>query len=435
MHPFIQKAAKSFVLRFAGLFLQFAGSVLLASVLGVATYGSYAYAFSWAILAGTIVGLGFGDLAVREVPRYQQRGETERLWGFVVTTLGSILLTGLLAAIVFFVLEETGLVVLGSGWQLAAAVAMIHALVLGGSALMNAFQHIVISQFFETVFRQSLFLGAVLIAFVLGAHLDVPLLFGLSILSAIPVLFIMVRTLMRDIRPADGAWPRPRLEVRFWLTGAIPLMLTMITNQLMTEIDLIIVGLMRDDTAVGLYRVASRGAALLIIANIIGVQVLGPMLSRTLAGGDTAEAQRLITMSALVSAGLGLPLCIGLIVGAQYYLAIFGSEFQPAATVLRILAAAQWLSLMSGPGAMILVLLGRERSVLVITLGALLCNIALNIMLVRNFDIEGAAVSTAIAALIMRTCLLIEVRRHSSFNPTLFRPALLRRAFRRRPGA
>jgi len=162
------------------------------------------------------------------------------------------------------------------------------------------------------------------------------------------------------------------------------------------------------------------------------LQVLGPMLSRALATGDRAEAQSLISQSAVMSAGLGLAICGVLALLPGPYLGLFGPEFRAATVELWILVAAQALAILCGPVALILVMVRRERLVLAVTVAILVLNLGLKLLFVPVWGTIGAAASTLIAVVVLKLVLLAAVWRLARFDPTLWTP--LRRLVAGAPG-
>ncbi len=419
----VRKLFVSVVLRFGSLGLQFAGSILVARQLGAAGFGAYGYAFTWAVLIGTVLGLGMGQLSIREVPRYLAHGEFGALRGFVTSWLLGLVVSGLLAAGVIALCQAEGWLQFSIPWPLVMLAALAHALVLGFSALLSGFQRILQSQFLESILRQGLFLGALLICVFLGLQLDTQNIFEITLLAVLPVILLMAYILRRSMRQAmAGQTPAMQMTTLAWLGASLPLLLTTLTTQLQTSLDTLVLGAMVDDKSLGLFRAASRGTDLVLIANGLALQVLGPMLARALAKGDRVEAQNLISQSAVMSAGLGLSICAVLAIFPGFYLGLFGGEFRAATPVLWVLVATQAVALLCGPSALILVMLRREKLVLIATLVVLAFNFGLKLLFIPLWGMIGAAYATLIAVILLRVFLTSCVIRAGGFDPTLWTP-------------
>lgn len=420
MPSLVGRSLMSFLLRFVGLFFQFAGSILVARLLGVEGFGVYSYAFTWAAILGTLIGLGLGQLAVREVPRFLVRGDAGLLRGFLITAVALIFLTGVLAAGILALLDRADLLPLHIGWPLVTVAAVLQALILAFSSVLNGFQRVVWSQFLESNLRQVTFLVPLGAGALLGHVFTAQGVFTLAILATLPILALMLWSVLRSYRRAvDGQGAPAQYRPATWVLAALPFMAMSIANQMQTNLDVVMVGILGEPADVGRYRTASRAVDLAIIANLVAVQVLGPMLSRALAQKDTEAAQRLVSQTALLAGGFGLTICIVLGVGAYWYLALFGPEFQPAATALRLLLIGQAVNMLVGPVGVILLMTGREKTALAINLSGLAANFTLNLLLIPRYGIEGAALATLIAVGLTKTGLLIAVRRTSDLRPSV----------------
>lgn len=419
-----KKTLGSAGLRFGALGLQFLGSILIARLLGAAGFGAYGYAFTWALLIGTVLGLGMGQLAIREVPRYLAKSEFGSLRGFVLVWLLGLGVTGLLAGAALAAAEELGWLDFAIGWPLVLMAAVIHALVLGLSALLAGFQRILQSQFLESILRQGLFLAALLACVALGVALDTERVFQLTLLAALPVIGAMVWLLHRSMRGVMPETRPPRqMTTLVWLASSLPLLLSTLTTQLQTSLDTLVLGAMVDDASLGLFRAAARGAELAMIAQGLAFQVLGPMLSRALAQDNRAEAQSLISQSAVMSSGLGLAICGALALLPGTYLGLFGAEFRAATPVLWVLVATQAVAILCGPVALVLIMQKREKFVLLTTVAALGLNLGLKLVMIPPLGTMGAALATLIAVSVVKLVLLWTVARGpEGFDPTPWTP-------------
>ena len=81
---FQRMAGAAFVIRVAGAAVIFASQILLARWMGGVEFGIYVYAWTWLQMIGDIIHLGLPLTAQRTIPEYTQRGELDRLRGFLI---------------------------------------------------------------------------------------------------------------------------------------------------------------------------------------------------------------------------------------------------------------------------------------------------------------------------------------------------------------
>lgn len=419
---FFRRASLSFLMRFGGLFFQFVGSILIARMLGAQEYGAFTYAATWAVFVGTFLPLGLGELSIRELPTYLTQKKFANINGYFVTALSTIIITGSVAGILLAVLEKTEVLVLFPGWQLVTIYALVHAFVLLVSNGLNGFQRILTSQLLETVFRQGLYLFLIGIILALGYSLTPTGVFQLSLLSALPALAIMVVVLAKMRRRNGIGRAKYEFELGTWFTGAIPLLMTTVASRLQLDLDVLMVGSILGNFDVGIYRAAARGAILVTIANMVAIQLVGPMLSRALAAGNKPEAQRLLSQAAIVSFLTGMPIILVLGFGSSLYLGLFGAEFLGAATSLKFLLIGQATIVLAGPDAILLIMLRKEKLVLAVTTLGLATNFGMNLALITPYGIKGAAIASLVSMAITRLVMVTFILRTTGFDPTLVTP-------------
>lgn len=425
MPPYAKKVILSAGLRFGALALQFIGSVLIARQLGAANFGAYGYAFTWVTLIGAALGLGMGQLAVREVPRYLAKSEFGSLKGFILVWASGIFVTGTATYILLLFMDINGYLDLSVHWFLVFLAAAAHAIVLGLSSILSGFQIILKSQFLEGVLRQIIFLTIIISLILINIPLSVDNVFVISLFSIAPIIIIMLWILHREMinTKTDLGDAKYRFYTISWLSASLPLLLSNLTNQLQTGLDTLVLGAMVDDASLGIFRAAARGAELVMIAQGLSIQVLGPMLSRALAQGKKLEAQSLISQSSAFASALGISICGLMACFPEIYLGLFGDDFRSATPILWILLSTQALSILFGPSAIILIMHNRENAVLITTIVTLLINFGLKLFFVSTIGSQGAALATFISVVAMQGFLLIFCLRVTGLDPTLWTPA------------
>lgn len=426
---FFKKAALSFTMRFGGLLIQFVGSIIVARLLGAEGFGAYALASTWAVFVGMMIPLGLGELSIRELPAYLAHGHKTKVLGYLAMLLLTILVMGGLIAIAFALLERWDILVLSPGWGLVALLAVVQGLILSTSHTLNGFQRILTSQLLESFARQIVYLLLIFAAVGLGIMLSPTRLFVITLAAAIPMLIIMLWVLSKEWAKQEGQTGKPEFQTKIWFAGALPLLMTAFANRLQLDLDVLMVGAMLGDFEVGIYRAAARGAILVSISNMIALQLVGPMLSRALAKDDQDTAQSLLFQAALVSFATGTAICLIFGFGATYYLGLYGPEFTEATAALRILLVGQATIALAGADTILLIMLHRERLVMIVTTIGVIMNFVLNYVLIQHYGIVGAAIASFLSMAFVRITLVTIILRSTRFNTTI--AYLFTRGFRR----
>ncbi len=120
----------------------------------------------------------------------------------------------------------------------------------------------------------------------------------------------------------------------------------------------------------GLYRVAAQVAGVLSIVTMGLFSVFSPQFAEAHASGDMRKLARLARSATWLSTSFCLPVAVLIFVFAGPVLNLFGPEFHPAETVLRVAVVGQAIYTMTGPSGLILAMTGHERTNLIQTIGS-----------------------------------------------------------------
>jgi O-antigen/teichoic acid export membrane protein len=101
---------------------------------------------------------------------------------------------------------------------------------------------------------------------------------------------------------------------------------------------------------------------------------------------------------------------------------LFGAQYLPAGTSLIILAAVNTLCAASGSASTILTMTGHERDVAIWGGGTALLNVVLNALFIPRWGIEGAAIATAITAVLRNALLVFRSYTRIGIHTTAFGP-------------
>ncbi|MEB2317221.1 MAG: oligosaccharide flippase family protein [Pseudomonadota bacterium] len=174
-------------------------------------------------------------------------------------------------------------------------------------------------------------------------------------------------------------------------------------QQLLLRIDFLMIAAMLGNESLGYYAIATAAAELLLI---VPESVTTPLMRRLLRQGEGIEA--LVPMALRVT-GMAMLFACGCtaLLGEWLILILFGVDFLPAYPAL--LALLPGVLGLCFAGILRLDLLGRNRGGTVsMVAGAMaILNIALNLVLIPRFGIEGAAIGSSIAYLIGASVLLL----------------------------
>ena len=378
--------------------LNFAVTIVLARLLGPASYGIYAFALASMSLLASPMHMGLPTLLVREVAAIEVRKAWGELRGMIRASFG---LAGLVSLVVTM---SAGLGL----WffrhhlppaELRAFGAMlvllnIRTISVVASGVIMGCRRVLAAQIPQHILSPSL-----LLVLVVTAHffttLDAATAIGLYALASFVTLIVLLAILRRHLPREILSEPR-RYRLRAWLVSLLPMTmlagLEIFTNQL----DIVMLGLLSENTQVGYYRVAFSGAALILLSRMVSDMVIAPQLARFWQQGDLTALQSLIRWSSRIGLIAAAPVTAALLIfGSELIELAYGTPYLPAYAVMMVLCLGQVVNAATGPVQSALQMTGHERETVKAAVGAGVTNIVLNAILIPPYGALGAAIATA----------------------------------------
>jgi len=416
-------ASGSFALSLGNTGMVFLTSILLARSLGVESFGSYAYIISWLTLAGVASKMGLDLIVPRFVAKYLHENDLERLAGFFQFSLAMIILSSIASMAISdgisWLLSDSSPVRYIAVW-IAMILLPINALNTPFTGFLVGMQKVVRAQLPVLFVTPIGFLFLIAAAqWYLHAGLSLIGVFTLQIIaSSIGLVYAVI--LFRQTALPITRGTKPCYEGYLWFKSAIPVALMGGMYVINTNTDILMLGSMRGVESAGIYKIATRGADLImLVATMIGV-ALAPIISTLHTEKNMLRLQRGITKTTRIGFALTLPICLGLVLFGRSFLLLFGDGFVQAYAALVILSVMQLAAAAAGPTRLILVMTGNERIATIGLLVGTVLNIFLNFMLIPSFGINGAALATMLSTLLSHFILILFVWKSLKINSTIF---------------
>lgn len=399
------KGGASIGLKAVFAFLGFATSVMLARLLGPSGLGVYVFALSIITIISLPAQIGLPQLAVRETAKQLGRSNYTAIytfwrWAFRTVTVFSLFVSLLMGAVLYFALggsEDTRSLTILMGIVTIPLLSWAKV----QSACLRGLGYVVIGQVPENLVKPGLFLLLLAAAVTITPAQSIGPLYtmGLYVVAAVLTLILSTWLLirMRPVREEGMVAPAPKLGERSeWRQAIIPLAMIGGLQLVNNYTDLIMLGFMRDDAEVGIYRSASQLAVLVVFGLQAFNQILQPQFSLLWNTNRFGELQSLLTVSSRIIFLLALPPAIIFFIFGEMILSVtFGAEFAAGYAALVILATGQVSNAFGGSVGALLNMTGHERETLMGIAVSALLNIGLNIVLIPPLGMIGAAVATA----------------------------------------
>jgi O-antigen/teichoic acid export membrane protein len=238
----------------AGFGLTYCSQLVIARIVGVDTYGVYAYVFAWMVVLAYFSTLGFDVGLLRFVPAY----EAERAWPLLQ---GVIQYAQRRAAFVGFSVIFIGICAvnawtsspeLRSTFLAGFALVPILALVRIRCSAVRAFGGVVSALVPDRVVREGTLIGLLAVASLgMGWTLNAPFVMVATLISSTLGL-VCAGLAMRRRRPRAIHDILPAYDAAAWRRAAIPLLILGATEALMNRTGVILLGWIADTKNAGI---------------------------------------------------------------------------------------------------------------------------------------------------------------------------------------
>jgi O-antigen/teichoic acid export membrane protein len=399
----------------AGIGLAYAMQVVIARAAGVFEFGLFAYAWTWMNLIFLVAAFGLNEAALRLIPTYASRGEWGSLRGLI--TRGPLLVlaaagaAGLLAA---GGLELLGGVV-GEHYRLPLLLTFAAAPLIGLLAFLQgagrALGSALLAFLPRTIGLPLVVLLATGAMVLLGAPPAATALVAVTVVAAGGLAFIQWLMLARRALPPHAGGVKAAFPLRSWLTLALPCLFIAVCYGLLTHCDLLMVGFFLSAEDVAVYQAASRTAALISFPLFAMNALVAPLIARLHAEKKMDELQRTVTLATQVvfwPSLLGGLLAIG---AGRWILAIFGPGFNVGHEALAILILGHLVNVAVGPVSYLMTMTGNQISCAIAWAATVAVQLAASLYLIPRWGIDGAALGTALATVVLGVALSLLVRR------------------------
>lgn len=417
---FLRFAIGSLGVQLLGVLLSFLLALLLARGLGPESYGVYAFCFSLILILGIPVHSALPTLIVRQVAR-QQQGGVRPLLRKASNYIGLYVLLLIVLLVVWGVFlgginaDRWGVLLCG------VALIPLQALSLVRGAALRGIGRVVLGQLPETVLRPLFFLvlAAGWMWFVHEEGESPAFVMAFHVLAAFFALVVADVVLRRTLVPVNCDFQE--LQNGNWFSSIAPLTCVAGLQVVNQQLDILLLGGLQSDAAVGVYRVAVQLATLVGFGLIAINQMLHPQFSRLYAEGDRRALQALVTLSSRVITGIAL-LAAGFfwIAGDWVLIVVFGEHYQSAYLPLVILVVGQVANAVFGSVGALLNMTGHEKDTLFGMLLACAVNLIVGLILIPEHGMLGAAVATSASFLVWNLVLWLFVRKRLGIESTAF---------------
>lgn len=411
------KIAKETTVTFSGLvygnFNRYLYSALLARWVGAEFLGIYSLANAIMLISEVVAKMGLETGVMRFVSRLNPELDQEKIQKIIasalkMTTIFSLVIMVALiissGAIVKNILNEPPLLKLVI---IIFAIAIpFNALTLVSAFATQGFKRLKYKILVTQFLNPTLLLTTMVICYwFISAE---SALMAPMLITGIIGFFVMLGVLKKVTGVSNNQIMKAKVDTSLF-NFSYPLMFVTILQTFMHWMDILMLGYFTDATTVGLYHPAARTAGLLQALLLSFISIYAPMMAQFHREGDRKkmdDTYKLVSRWLLMCA---IPISAIFIIFPGKVMLLFGPEYLPSAKILVILTGATFIQAIFGAAGPTLSMSGHTKLVLWNTIGAFALNFGLNIYLIPNYGIIGAAIATLTSLIVVGFARTIEV--------------------------
>jgi O-antigen/teichoic acid export membrane protein len=235
-----------------------------------------------------------------------------------------------------------------------------------------------------------------------------------------------IATVIR-LRRHFPAGPR-KVDFLGWLGVAFPIFLVEGVGFLLTNSDVVVVGIFLEPHETAIYFAAAKTMALVHFINFSVRAAAGPRFSSIIAEGNGEQLAVAANDAARWTFWPSLAVGLAVLAAGHLLLSLFGGAFTAGYVVMGILLVGILAKSLVGPAETLLMMAGKQNLSVGLYAIALTTNVTLNILLIPHLGITGTAIATASAMAVEALLLHLAVRYTLGFvlfafaQPSVFKP-------------
>lgn len=375
--------------------------VILARNLSVDNYGIYSVVVSFIAIFSFLPDMGVGIITIREIAKHKNKASTLLGEAFLLNSILAFLtiFVALFISYIFHVQEHI-LIFIALITLLFSTIRSIAVFYFDGmekmqfSAILNSLNSLLLITFAAT--GLFLFSGNVYFVFI-------GMLIGTLVSVGVSYMVLYRYESIRftfDIRRSA-----------FLLKEGIPLGIASFAALIYSRIDVVMLSKFLGNTQAGIYSAATPfSIALVQLLNVPFVVALFPALAR-LHKEDSVRFKKAIYKSLSIVLLWSVPAAFLIYVFSGSVISLlFGNKYDKAIPILKILVFSVPFISLSAVLYKVLVAMQLQKDYLFISVIGAALNILLNILLIPNFGIQGAAFSAVLTQMILFITYFITVK-------------------------
>jgi len=403
----------AFSVRIVSAVIAFVSQVLLARWMGSFEYGIFVLVWTTMIIVGNLSCLGFHTSVIRYLPEYREKNMLPELRGILLTSRLFVLIASTVIAAIgmggvwFFSdsLENYYVVPFILGMTCLPMIALSD--VLQGVARANSWPISALAPTYLT--RPILILVVLGIALLAGMQADARTAILAAIVATYATTLLQLVSMTSRVGKRIPAGPM-RVLLREWIIVSLPIFLIESFFFLLTNADVLMVGVFMQPNDVAVYFATVKTLALVHFV-YFAVKTGVAQRYAQFTHGDRHRLAAFARETVSWTFWPSLAMAVAVLAVGEPMLMLFGPGFDQGYPLLFLLVFGVVARSAVGPAEALLTMSGNQNVCAAVFAATLGVNVSLSVLLIPQFGLWGAAIATTLSMMFEATMLALTVKR------------------------
>ncbi len=394
-------------------------NVGLARLLSAEDYGDYKVAETFIGLASVPVLMGGASAALKFLPNAVKESNLELVWEYtrfylVTTLLLSIVLALTTFSISTLFLVDTSLTHHHPMVYATALVPIMAVTILLGSIFQSN------NLIYITIFPRWICypLLKLLLVFALYALIG-EVTDSLALVTAFVALLLIMFYLLVKVKKMGLLQLQKIMNPTsplVWLKSSIPMMMILLLQRMFSQVDIYMIEIYGSENDVGHYATAQITSSVLLVIQSSFMIIYNPLMTPAVKLG-MHEVRTLNATGFRNMLLFSVPICLLLMVFPETALSIFGHDESDSVQTLEFLVPGYFFCVLYAMSYSWLQYTGHEKIVTMVMFISLPLSILLDVLLIPDYGIQGAAFATSVMYFLNFLVLSIILKKHLGIYP------------------
>ena len=410
-----------------GLVFGFLVSTILAKYYGSKIMGQYTIVKTIVNIAVIFTVFGLDNGIVKYVSRFRTLNKKEKYLNIIKTSLIlATIFSVLISMLIFYfrsliannIFNDSELInsISYGAWII---IPLTFIKIFGG--IYRAFKNLKYYIISNEIIRRAGLLILLIILYFLNIKSSVYVI--LSILAIYIIVFIYLSFNVKNISLnifnvvfSKNFFPDKKLTKEL-LSYSSTLIFISFMLYILSKIDKLMLGYFTSSSIVGIYSIATLLATLVTFVLSSSNMIFSSIVSELFSQNNIDLLNKIYSLITKWLIILTLPIALNMIIFPKVILSFFGSEYIIASTTLIILVISQMINVFVGGNGQILSMCGYENILLINNSLMVIINILLNIILIPNYGMLGAAIATGVSIASINLIKVIQLKYYLNIFP------------------